>query len=64
MPKIKRKENTDKELKKELLEKKETLRNFRFGSAGSHTKNVRHGRTLRKEIARILTELRARESAQ
>lgn len=46
------------ELKKELAHKLEALRNFRFNVAGSKTRNMRDGRNIRKEIARILTELR------
>ena len=49
------------ELKKTLSDKQEALRTFRFGGAGSRSRNVREGRTLRKEIARILTELRSRD---
>ena len=55
-----RKQSTD-DLRKTLAEKREALRAFRFGGAGSRTRNVREGRNLRKEIARILTELRSRE---
>lgn len=45
------------ELVKALYEKRETLRTFRFGEAGSKTRNVKEGAHLRKEIARIMTEL-------
>lgn len=51
------------QLQKELTDKREALRVFRFEGAGSRTRNVRGGRTLRKDIARILTELRGREIA-
>ncbi|KKW19056.1 MAG: hypothetical protein UY63_C0023G0007 [Parcubacteria group bacterium GW2011_GWA2_51_10] len=47
-----------------IAEKREALRAFRFGGAGSRTRNVREGRTLRREVAQMLTELRARELAQ
>ena len=47
-------------LQQELSEKREALRTFRFGGAGSRSRNVREGRTLRKEIARLLTEINAR----
>jgi ribosomal protein L29 len=47
-------------LQAELVEKREALRAFRFGGAGSRSRNVREGRTLRKDIARLLTELNAR----
>lgn len=50
-------------LQKTLAEKREALRVFRFGGAGSRSRNVREGRNLRKEIAQTLTELRAREIA-
>ncbi|MDO8481989.1 MAG: hypothetical protein Q7S75_02820 [bacterium] len=44
-------------------EKAEALRVFRFGGAGSRTRNVRGGRNLRREIAQIFTEIKAREIA-
>lgn len=50
----------DKELDKVLIEKRTALRGFRFGIAGSKVRNVKEGRNLRKEIAQILTEKRAR----
>jgi ribosomal protein L29 len=43
-------------LVKALLEKRESLRLFRFSRGG---KNVKEGLNLRKEIARIMTELNA-----
>jgi len=49
-------------LQAELAEKREALRTFRFGGAGSRSRNVREGRNLRKDIARILTELNARKA--
>lgn len=52
------------ELRKLIADKQESLRSFRFGGAGSRTRNVREGRNLRKEIAQIMTELRTREIAQ
>ena len=51
------------DLKKGIAEKRASLRTFRFGRAGSRTRNVREGRNLRKEIARALTEIRKREVA-
>jgi ribosomal protein L29 len=51
------------ELQKTLTDKRESLRVFRFEGAGSRSRNVREGRELRKDIARILTELRSREIA-
>lgn len=52
------------DLHKEIREKREALRTFRFGSAGSRSRNVREGRTLRKDIARLMTEVSARKVAQ
>jgi ribosomal protein L29 len=48
-----------KELNRLLKEKQEALRNFRFNLSGSKTRNVKEGRAIRKDIARILTELNA-----
>jgi len=52
------------DLHKEIAQKREALRTFRFGGAGSRSRNVREGRELRKEIARLLTELNSRKVAQ
>lgn len=46
-----------KDLAKSLYEQREILSKFRFGVAGSKTRNVKEGRAARKEIARIMTEL-------
>ncbi|OGG73266.1 50S ribosomal protein L29 [Candidatus Kaiserbacteria bacterium RIFCSPLOWO2_01_FULL_53_17] len=51
------------DLQKEIAKKRESLRTFRFGEAGSRARNVREGRTLRRDIARMLTEIKARELA-
>lgn len=48
---------TSKELVKMLMDKRNALQAFRLGNAGSKTKNVREGRMIRKDIARIMTEL-------
>ena len=48
-----------KDLVKLLIEKRNALQTFRLGNAGSKTKNVKEGRTIRKEIARIMTNLNA-----
>ncbi len=45
------------DLQKALAEKRVVLRDFRFGVAGSRTKNVKEGRAAKKDIARIMTEL-------
>lgn len=51
------------QIQKEVAAKREALRTFRFGAAGSRSKNVKEGRNLRKEIARLLTELNSRKVA-
>ena len=48
------------DLQKELADKRESLRTFRFGGAGSRSRNVKEGKSLKKDIARILTELNSR----
>ncbi|MDD2935311.1 MAG: 50S ribosomal protein L29 [Candidatus Pacebacteria bacterium] len=56
------KQNID-DLQKMLAEKRSALRAFRFGISGSKSKNVKEGHNLKKEIAKILTELKNREMA-
>jgi ribosomal protein L29 len=51
------------DLHKEIAQKREALRGFRFGSAGSRSRNTREGRNLRKTIARALTEVNSRKIA-
>ena len=58
------KNKTENDLNKLIAEKREVLRHFRFGSAGAKTKNVKLGRTTRKDIARIMTELNIRKHAK
>ncbi|MES3005732.1 MAG: 50S ribosomal protein L29 [Patescibacteria group bacterium] len=53
-----------KDLVKTLVEKRDALQNFRFGISGGKAKNVKEGRTIRKEIARIQTELSAQMIAE
>lgn len=48
---------------KELKEKQEALRVFRFGAAGSRAKDVKAGKNLRKEVARLQTEISKRQIA-
>lgn len=55
------KKQTSEDLTKLVNEKREALRDFRFSEAGSRTRNVKEGRTIRREIAQILTEIRARQ---
>ncbi len=56
------KNKTDKELAESIAEKRELLRTFRFGIAGSKTRNVKEGMTVKRDIARILTELSSRKN--
>lgn len=51
----------EKDLVKELGEKREALRVIRFGIAGSKNRNVKEAKGLKKEVARILTELNSRK---
>ena len=48
-----------KELVKMPAEKKEALQGFRFGNAGSKSRNVKEGRMIKKDIARIMTAVSA-----
>lgn len=57
------KNKTETDLNKILTEKREAVRKFRFDVAGSKIKNVREARTLRKDIARILTVLSNKREA-
>lgn len=50
------------DLIKELGEKHVSLREIRFGTAGSKSKNVKEQRAIRKEIARIRTALKVASS--
>ena len=54
------KNKIDKDLNKTLSDLRAELREFRFGLSGSKTKDIKKGKNLRKEIARILTELNKR----
>lgn len=56
------KDTNEKDLHARLIERQTALNNFRFGLSGSKVKNVKEGRGIRKEIARILTELNARKN--
>jgi len=43
------------DLEKSLAEAREALRNFRFNTAGGKIKNVKEGRVIKKNIARLET---------
>ncbi len=51
------KEASSDALKKMLGEKREALKNFRFGVSGSKVKDVKSARTMKRDVARILTKL-------
>lgn len=53
-----------KDLVKTLSEKQTALQTFRFGVSGGKTRNVKEGKNLRKDIARIHTELSVIEKAE
>jgi len=50
-------EMTETDLKKELVTLRENLRVIHFKASGSRSKNVKEAGTLKKQIARVLTEL-------
>lgn len=62
--KLSLKTNTDEELARVVADKREELRALRFSVAGSKNRNVKQARTLRREIARALTETNTRPSTK
>ncbi|MDO8522090.1 MAG: 50S ribosomal protein L29 [bacterium] len=58
------KSQSTEELLRTVAEKREALRVFRFGGAGSRVRDVREGRNVRREIAQILTEVQSRKNEQ
>ncbi|PIS13486.1 MAG: 50S ribosomal protein L29 [Candidatus Tagabacteria bacterium CG09_land_8_20_14_0_10_41_14] len=56
------KNKSDAELRTILREKKNFLRDFRFRITKGKMKNVKKGRVLRAEIARVLTEINRRKN--
>jgi len=55
---------TQADLSKMVADKRESLRTFRFGSAGAKVKNVKEGKTLRRDIARILTVMNSSKAEE
>jgi ribosomal protein L29 len=49
------------ELKKQLTALREELRSIHFKAEGARSKNVKEASTLKKKIARILTELNGKK---
>lgn len=54
------KNNSVEDLNRMVSDKRDALRALRFSVAGSKNRNVKEARTLRKDIARGLTEIAAR----
>lgn len=54
-------DKNDGELRKLLLEKREELRTLRFTAAGARPKDSNAPGKVKKEIARILTEMASRK---
>ncbi len=52
------KNKTKEALEAMIKEKREALKDFRFGVSGSRVKNVKEARTTKKDIARAITLLR------
>lgn len=59
---LKLKDKSQEELASLLTEKRETLRGIRFGTAG-HIRDTHTTRKTRADVARILTEMKARKTA-
>ena len=58
------KEMTIEDLKNKLSQLQESLRSLHFKVEGSKSKNVKEAGSLRKQIARILTEIKVKESVK
>ncbi len=56
------KKMNDVDLVKTLKDKREALRVFRFGVAGSKTRNVKEASVLRRDIARVMTEIGSKKN--
>ena len=54
---------TQADLAKMVADKRESLRVFRFGTTGAKNKNVKESRTIRRDIARILTAMNKKVSS-
>jgi ribosomal protein L29 len=52
----------DADLMKTLKEKREALRVFRFGVAGSKTRNVKEASVIKRDIARVMTEMASKKT--
>lgn len=50
----------EKDLKKALDDKRVALKDFHFNLSGTKIRNVKEGRAIRKDVARILTEMNSK----
>lgn len=57
MKKTNYKDKPKQDLIKVLMEKREASRKLRFATTGSKNRNVKEAGTIKKDIARIMTEL-------
>jgi ribosomal protein L29 len=64
MPRTSYKGKSKEDLIKSLLDKRKVIQDFRFGSAGSKTRDVKVARNARKDVARIMTELNRPDNGQ
>ena len=60
MKKTDLKNKSDKDLQKDLKDKQESVRAFRFGIAGSKVRDVTEGRDTKRQIAQSLIEVNSR----
>ena len=56
------KNKNEKELNMMIADKRLALQNFRFAVSGSNTRNVKEGKALKKDIARIMTITNSKKS--
>lgn len=54
------KNKKDIELTTMITEKRKALREYRFNISGSNIRNTKHAKNIKKDIARILTEINTR----
>lgn len=53
---------TEKEILKDIRDTKAEIRQFRFDLSGSKTRNVKLGKSLKKKVAQLMTELSRRKA--
>ena len=57
MKKTSYKDKLREDLAKSLVGKREELSKWKFGTTGSKTRNIKEGKNLKKDVARIMTEI-------